>query len=198
MQPTSPPANVSYDLHSNLGCIMKNYAVVKVIVACLLCPTSLSTECASAQTWQVKGEYRNPALGYSIRIPHGLSATAGVSGTGVQRGVQISLPAGGRIVVWGEPNSLEWKYPSEGVQYALENGECTSKEARPSQVLIGRLEGAQGRVVCKNDVQITFLAFRPGGGPIYWFELTTSSANEHEDKAMLEQVAASFRIIRWE
>ena len=159
---------------------------------------SLSTECASAQTWQVKGEYRNPALGYSIRIPRGLSAKTGVSGTGVQRGVEILLPAGGTISVWGEPNSLEWKSPTEGVQDALDNGECTSKEARPSQVLIGRTEGAQGRVVCGDEVEITFLAFRrPGEGPIYWFVLTTSRANERKDRAILEQVAATFRIIQW-
>jgi hypothetical protein len=197
MRPTSRAANVSYDLHSSLGYIMNKYAVVKVIMACLLSAASLSAESASAQEWQVKGEYRNPALGYSIRIPRGLVATTGVSGTGVQRGVDISLQSGGAISVWGEPNSLEWKNPSEGVQWALENGECTSKEAKPSQVLIGRTEGAQTRVACKDQVRITFLAFRSSGGPIYWFVLTSSSANEREDKAIFEQIIGSFRIIRW-
>ena len=171
--------------------------MAKALLTYLLCVTSLSTQWANAQSWQVKGEYRNPALGYSIRIPRGLTATTGVSGTGVQRGVDISLPAGGKILVWGEPNSLEWKNPSEGLQWALVNGECTSKEARTSLVPVGRVKGAESRAVCRNDVQITFLVFRPGGGPIYWFKLTTSGANEHEGRGILEQVAASFRIIRW-
>ena len=170
---------------------------MKGLVVCLLCATLFSPECAGAQEWQVKGEYRNPAEGYSINIPHGLSAVTGVSGTGAQRGVKISLPSGGTISVWGEPNSLEWKNPSEGVQWELENGECVPQEARPSPVLVGRIEGVQSRAVCKDHVQITILAFRPGGEPIYWFELTTTSANEHQDKAVLDRVAASFKIIRW-
>lgn len=172
--------------------------MVKAFVLCLLCFASLSAAGANAQEWQVKGKYRNPALGYSIRIPRGLNAITGVESTGAQRGVVISLPAGGTLRVWGEPNSLEWKNPSEGVQWELEDGECPSKEVRTSQILIGGLEGAQGRVACRNRVQITLLVFRPGGGPIYWFELTTSSANEIEDDAILKQIAASFRIIRWQ
>lgn len=171
--------------------------VVKAALILLLCVTSILTKCANAQTWQVKGQYRDPALGYSFRIPSGLSAASGISGTGVQRGVEISTPSGGRITVWGEPNSLEWKTPSEGVKWALKSGECTSEESKPSRVLIGRLKGAQGKAICRTKVRITFLVFRPGGEPIYWFELTTPPDHEHEDKSLLEQIAASFKIIRW-
>jgi hypothetical protein len=171
--------------------------MVKAAIFCLLC-LALPTEIIRAQEWQVSGAYRNPAEGYSIRIPHGLSGKTGVSGMGNQRGVEISLPSAGAITVWGEPNSLEWKGPSDGVHWSLENGECSSGKAGPSKVVIGRLEGAQGRLACGNAVEIIFLAFRrPGGDPIYWLMLTTSPAHESEDKAILEKVAATFRIIRW-
>jgi hypothetical protein len=67
----------------------------------------------------------------------------------------------------------------------------------PSEIVIGRIAGAQGRLACGNAVEITFLAFRPGGGPIYWLMLTTSPTHESEDKAILEKLATTFRIIRW-
>ena len=171
--------------------------MVKAIIFCLLCLT-LSTEVVTAEERQVSGAYRNPAEGYSIKIPRGLNGIAGVP-SGPERGVQISLRSGGVISVWGEPNSLEWKGPSEGMQWRLENGECASGRAGPSHIVVGRIAGAQGRLACGNAVEITFLAFRrPGGDPIYWLLLTTSPAHENEDKAILEKVAATFRIIRWQ
>ena len=170
--------------------------MAKAVIFCLLCLAS-STGIIRAQEWQVSGAYRNPAEGYSIKIPRGLSGKTGVSGMGNQRGVDISLPSGGLIAVWGEPNSLEWRGPSDGVQWRLENGECTSGKTEPSKIVVGRIVGAQGRLACGDAVEITFLAFRPGGGPIYWLTLKTSSARESEDKAILEKVAKTLRIIRW-
>jgi hypothetical protein len=170
--------------------------MAKGAIFCVLC-LALSTGTIRAQEWQVSGTYRNPAEGYSIKIPRGLSGKTGVSGMGNQRGVDISLPSGGLITVWGEPNSLEWRSPSDGVEWRLENGECTSGKTEPSQIVVGRIAGAQGRLACGNAVEITFLAFRPGGDPIYWLTLTTSPTHESEDKAILEKVAATFRIIRW-
>jgi hypothetical protein len=168
----------------------------KAAILCLLC-LAWSTGTIRAQEWQVSGTYRNPAEGYSIKIPLGLSGKTGISGMGNQRGVDISLPSGGLITIWGEPNSLEWRSPSDGVQWRLENGECTSGKTKPSEIAIGRIAGAQGRLACGNAVEITFLAFRPGGGPIYWLTLTTSPSHENEDKAILEKVTATFRIIPW-
>ena len=170
--------------------------MAKAAIFYLLC-LALSTGIIRAQEWQVNGTYRNSAEGYSIKIPRGLSGKTGVSGTGNQRGVDISLPSGGLISVWGEPNSLEWRSPSDGVRGHLENGECTSGKTEPSETVVGRIAGAQGRLACGNAVEITFLAFRPGGGPIYWLMLKTSPTHESEDKAVLEKVATTFRIIGW-
>ena len=173
--------------------------MVKEAIFCLLC-LALSTVVVTAEEGQFSGVYRNPAEGYSIKIPRGLSGDTGAGQP--QRGVSISLPSGGVLSEWGEPNSLEWRRPLDGVQSRLEEGECASGKAAsgkagPSNVVIGPVAGAQGRLACGNAVEIIFLAFRPGGGPIYWLMLTTSPAHESEDKAILEKVAASFRIIRW-
>ena len=162
--------------------------MVKAAILSLLC-LALSTEVVTAEEGRFSGVYRNFAEGYSIKIPRGLSGDSGVSAGALQRGVNISLPSGGVLSVWGEPNSLEWRGPSDGVQWRLENGECASGKARPSNVVIGRVAGAQGRLACGNAVEIIFLAFRPSGGPIYWLVLTTSPAHESEDKALLEKVA---------
>jgi hypothetical protein len=43
-----------------------------------------------------------------------------------------------------------------------------------------------------------FLAFRPGGGPIYFLRLETVRAHEIEDEAILESVDASLKLIRWQ
>ena len=40
--------------------------------------------------------------------------------------------------------------------------------------------------------------FRPGGGPIHWLRLETKTAHEAEDAILLEEVAASFEITRWQ
>src|SRR5262245_66384361 len=62
------------------------------------------------------GTYRNAALGYSIRVQAGLKGTTGDQ-AGPEWGLRISLPSGGMISVWGEPNSLEWKSPEQGVHW---------------------------------------------------------------------------------
>jgi len=78
-----------------------------------------------AQVRYVKGSYRNPALGYSITIPHGLKGVTGDQ-DGPERGIGIELPSGGKISVFGEPHSLEWKTPEEGVKAELTPAGCDS------------------------------------------------------------------------
>ena len=89
----------------------------RTLITCIIL---LQTSCAylRAQTRSMEGTYRNPALGYSIQIPRGLQAVTGDQ-DGPERGVRISLPSGGDIVVLGEPNSLEYKSSEEGVRAEL-------------------------------------------------------------------------------
>jgi hypothetical protein len=145
----------------------------------------------------VEGTYRNPALGYSIRIPRGLKGKAGDE-AGPERGIRISLASGGEIVVFGEPNSLEWKSPEEGVRAELTHAACASSRQEVKQARVGRLSGAKASLVCGDRVLRMFLAFRVAGGPVYWLRLETVRAHEPEDDAILESIAASFKLIRWE
>jgi hypothetical protein len=161
--------------------------VLSLLIAC--------ANTALAQVRSIEGTYRNPALGYSIQIPRGLKGVTGDQ-DGPERGVRISLASGGEIVVFGEPNSLEYKTPEDGVRAELKLKDCESEqEIRPAT--IGKMKGAMGRLVCGDRALILFLAFRPHGEPIYWLRLETTRTRESEDAAVLQTVAASFRLIHW-
>lgn len=145
----------------------------------------------------IEGTYRNPALGYSVKIPPGLKGKAGDE-AGPERGVGIPLPSGGTVTVYGEPNSLEWKSPADGVRFALTRQDSACRQHGVIQTRVGKLSGAKANLVCGDHVMTVILVFRPGGEPVYWLRLETIAAHESEDSAILERVAASFKLIRWE
>jgi len=151
---------------------------------------------ASAQVRSIEGTYRNPALGYSIQIPRGLKGITGDQ-DGPERGVKISLPSRGQIVVFGEPNSLEFKSPEDGVREELKLEHCESAQQEILPTAVGKLKGARGRLVCGDRVLNLFLAFRPQGGPIYWLRLETTQAHELEDQTVLRTVVGGFKLIHW-
>jgi hypothetical protein len=99
------------------------------------------------------------------------------------------LASGGEIVVFGEPNSLEWKSPEEGIRTELV---CASDRQEVRQANIGKLSGAKASLVCGDRVLRMFLAFRKKGGLVYWLRLETVRTHESEDDAILDSV------IRWE
>jgi hypothetical protein len=152
---------------------------------------------APAQVRSIQGTYRNPAVGYSIQIPRGLKSVTGDQ-DGPERGVKISLPSGGQIVVFGEPNSLEYKSPEEGVRAELKFKDCESGQQEIQRASVGKTKGARGRLICGDRALNLFLAFRSQGGPIYWLRLETARAHESADEVVLDKIAASFRLIRWQ
>jgi hypothetical protein len=151
---------------------------------------------ASAQVRSIEGTYRNPALGYSIQIPPGLKGVTDDQ-DGPERSLRISLASGGDMVVFGEPNSLEYKTPEDGLKDELELKDCDSGQRKIKPAIVGNVKGASGRLVCGDRVLNLFLAFRPGGEPIYWFRLETTRTHEPEDKALFAAVATSFKLIPW-
>jgi len=157
---------------------------------------AVSGQLVCAQSRSVEGTYRNPALGYSIRIPRGLKGVTGDQ-AGPERGVKIPLPSGSEIVVFGEPNSLEYKSPEEGIRSELKLKDCESGQQEIKQATVGRIRGARGRLVCGDRVLRLVLAFRPHGGPIYRLRLETTRLRETDAGAILEAVAATFRLIPW-
>lgn len=167
---------------------------LKAMIALLVICVSIST---AGQTRWFEGTYRNPALGYSIRVPRGLKGMTGDQ-AGPERGFRIYLPSGGEIVVFGEPNSLEWKNPEEGIRKVLSWHPCSSGKPEISQARVGKRTGAKGSLVCDDRVLKMLLVFRPRGGPIYWLQLETVRSHESVDDAIFGGFAASFKLIRWE
>ena len=170
---------------------------MRLVVMLLLLASSPCRCVPQANPRSVKGTYRNPAEGYALRIPKGLLARAGDQ-AGPERGVSILLPSGNTIFTSGEPNGAEYKTTEEGVRAELEYDHCQTRELTIASASIGKLKGSKGRLVCGNRVHIKLLAFRSGGGPIYWIDLVTDLEHEPEDAALLQSIAASFKLIRWE
>jgi len=108
------------------------------------------------------------------------------------------LLSGGEIVVYGEPNSAEYKTPEEGVGAELNLKDCDSGQRQIKAALVGKLKGAEGRLVCGDRVLHLLLVFRTHGGPIYWLGLHTVHQHESQDEEILETIARSFKLIRWE
>jgi len=153
---------------------------------------------ARADPRQVTGTYRNPALGYSVKVPDGLIGKTGDQ-AGPERGFGLSLRSGGVISVYGEPNSLEWDNAKDGVKWALDDEKCEGErrtEIGPARV--GKIRGAKGLLSCNEEVSEFLLAFRPGRGPIYWLTLRTNREHESEDDFILKGLAATFKLIRWQ
>jgi hypothetical protein len=170
------------------------HAKSSVVFAFTLISFVLGSVPAPSRTLQ--GPYRNPALGYSVKVPRGLQGIAGDE-AGPERGVKISLPSGGKIVVFGEPNALEWRTPAEGVKEEFASERCPHYSVTISPVRMSSLKAAQGRLVCGMQVVKLILAFRPGGGPIYWLRLDTDSSHEPGDTKLFREVAASFKLTPW-
>lgn len=151
---------------------------------------------ASAQVTSIEGTYRDPTLGYSIRIPSGLKGITG-DPDGPERGIRIPLSSDGKIVVFGEPNSAEYNSPKEGAGAELELKGCDLGKREVKPVLVGKLKGAKGALTCGDRELVLPLAFRPRGGPIYWLQIETVRSHQPVNEAILETIASSFRLIPW-
>jgi len=112
------------------------------ILVCLLLLFIIGASPASPQSRSVEGIYRNFALGYSIRVPQGLTGETGDQ-AGPERGVTISLRSGGKLKAFGEPNSFEWKTPEEGVKYWLNHVDCKSSNPTVNATRLGNISAAQ-------------------------------------------------------
>jgi hypothetical protein len=145
----------------------------------------------------VKGRYRHPGQGFSVLVPE--KATGLLEGDPhTERGIRIALPSGSSIFAYGEPNSLEWPSPADGIRQRVADYPKCSADGIQTPAKLGKLAGAGARLSCGDQIIRLRLAFRPGGGPIYWVRLETASNHEAEDATFFEKVASSFQIIRWQ
>jgi len=159
---------------------------------------ALSCVSAAQAARRITGKYTNPALGYEVTVPEGL---AGVTGdqAGPERGFSISLSSGGTINVFGEANSLGWKSPMDGIRHSLGVEKCDSGRQQATAFgRMGRITATKGTLVCGDRLVEMLLAFRPGGEPIYWITLRTTTQKRVDDEAAFNKLAATFQLISWQ
>lgn len=160
-------------------------AIIILLVSCI----------SAAQTARrITGNYSNQAFGYEVTIPEGLLGTADDEG-GSERGFSISLPSGGTIALFGEPNTLEWKTPMDGIRHSLGAEKCDSGRRQGTAFgRMGRLTATKGSLECDDRVLEVLLAFRPSRGPVFGMTLRTSQ-KRIEDEAAFNKLAATFQLI---
>jgi hypothetical protein len=156
----------------------------------------LVISCASAaQTARrITGAYSNPGLGYEVTVPEGLVGIT-EDQAGPERGFTISLPSGGTIAVYGEPNSLEWRTPMDGIRHSLGLEKCDSDRRQATAFArMGRLTATKGTLACGDRLLEMLLTFRAGGGPVYWLTLRTTAQQRNEDETVFNKMAGTFRL----
>ena len=150
----------------------------------------------------VSRRYFNYAEGFSVAIPKGLRGRRGQS-AGPERGVSIPLSRDctGVVVVYGNPNSLEWRSPAAAIVEKAESAikDDPQAEVRRYMTRLGRLKaaGVNVRRRANSQVEETVVAFRPGGGPVYTARLRTTVARYKRDRAVFRAVLRGFRIEDW-
>ena len=163
-------------------------------LALLLCATGHAA--AQSMPRAVVGRYHNPAQGFSVRVPRGLRGVAGDQ-AGPERGVKILLGEGRRIVVFGEPNSLEWKDSAEAARRANEVYGSDALNAKVTSGRLGPLAASRAVIQSRSRTLEVMVAFRPGGGPVYWARLESDRKHYQYDRTVFQRVARSFRIEAW-
>ncbi len=157
---------------------------------------------AQCQGEHVTGRYTNFAEGFSVQVPSGYVGRRGAQ-SGPERGLSIALTPNcdAFIVLFGEPNSLGWKAPQEGLERLVteETAANASVTSRSHTAKLGRLPAAAVTMTqsATDQIEETVMAFRPHGGPVYTATLVSSKGRYRQDKATLEQVLSTFRLEPW-
>jgi hypothetical protein len=151
--------------------------------------------CAAQTAKRITGKYSNPAFGYEVTVPEGLVGAPDTE-AGTEKGFTLTLPSGGTISVSGEPNTLGWKAPIDGIRHSLGVEKCDSNRQQATGFMrMGRLTATKATFVCGDRFVETSLTFHPGSAPIYWITLRTTAQKRAEDEGAFYKLAASFQLI---
>lgn len=160
--------------------------IVALLVSCF---------CAAQTAKRITGKYSNSAFGYEVTVPDGLAGTT-ENQSGPEKGITISLPSGGTISVYGAANTLEWHAPIDGIRHGLGVEKCDGTRQQATGFMrMGRLTATKGTLTCGDQFVEMVLTFHPGGGPVYWITLRTTTQKRAEDEAVFYKLAASFQLI---
>jgi hypothetical protein len=156
-------------------------------------------QCAGSS---ISNRYTNYAEGFSIAIPRGYQGRRGQA-AGPERSVSIPLShdCAGVVVVYGEPNSLEWSRPAEAISWKIDTvakGDSQA-EVRRYTTRLGNLKAAAVTVrhSATSEVEEFVVAFRPGGGPVYMAMLSTTETRYKQDSYVFRKVLRGFRLTAW-
>jgi hypothetical protein len=167
------------------------HVLVSILALCaFLCPQA---ESASAR--KVVGEYRNPSRGFAVTVPRECRGTTGEA-AGPETGVGIWIDAVSCVSVYAEPNSLEWDTPRDGARQWAEWYGVRDADVAPGK--LGDLPAATATIMVREGVLSCRLAFRPGGGLIYWAVLRSTRSNLARDLRRFDEIARTFRLLAWE
>lgn len=159
------------------------------------------------KSWQCEGEpagkaYVNYAVGFSVTLPKGLFFRRPVQ-AGPERGAQVPLApdCAAVVVVFGEPNSIEWRSADAAIAWEV----AWEREHDPGAVLhvyssqMGSLmaTGLHIEHATMEDVEDVVVALRPGGGIAYTARLATSRARYRVDLVRFLAVLRGFRLTEW-
>jgi len=105
------------------------------------------------------------------------------------------------MVVFGEPNSLEWATPADAISWRTE----TAKEDDPQAVArrfitrLGKLKaaGVTIRHHTTDEWEALVVAFRPGGSPVYQATLSATGKRYSRDRKIFMKALQSFRLEAW-
>jgi hypothetical protein len=171
------------------------YGLIRASLTTLFALGVISIPLARAEpARQISGRYSNPSQGFSVLVPMGLAGLAGAE-AGPERGVGVPLSASASMVVFAEPNSLDWKRPADGIRWAVAARRAELIETpRVTATRLGKIEASTATLRTLDDVEEIVLAFRPGGGLIYWAQLTTDRARHPRDRIRFLQMIRTFRV----
>ena len=179
-----------------------------VILIGVLALTSFSqTKLDQWRQWQcqvgaITKRYFNYAEGFSIAIPTGLLGRRGQA-AGPERGVSIPLSRDctSVVVVYGEPNGLEWATPADAIGWEIDTakGDDPQAVARRFITRLGKPKaaGVTIRHHTADEREIIVVAFRPGGGPVYKAMLSSTGRRYSHERKIFMEVLQGFRLEAW-
>lgn len=153
--------------------------------------------------YEYRGRYVNLAYEYSVRIPHGLTA---YDGRDDPRHNGFALPLGSENVIFvsGDPNSVEYKTPREAatrdVEFLRQQGKIIESETI-SDSHLGTLDAVLLVVVytCPGStdrhIRSSVIALSADKESIYQVELHTPAKRNESDRAVLDQLIKSWKML---
>lgn len=155
--------------------------------------------------YEYRGQYVNLAYEYSVRIPKGLTAYDGRDQARHDGfGLALGESPQSYIFVRGEPNSLEYdtarQAATRGIEYLRQDGKKIESEAITDSHL-GTLDAALLVVnyTCPGSeeryTQSSIMALSPDKRFLYTLELYSSANRYGSDRAVLDELIKSWKMI---